>query len=85
MNAVRGDSRNYNTLSALFGFATYVVIVAVIIVYWDYIQFWIYVRYVHLLRLVEEIANHFSGNEIGIPNGNTREDSSFTIIIYLQE
>ena len=64
MNNVRGDSNHYNTLSVLFGFVIKVIIVIVIFVHWDYIQFWIYLRYVQVLRLVEDIVNHFSSNEL---------------------
>ena len=85
MDIVRGNLNHYNTLSALFGFVIKVVIVVVIFVHWDYIQFRIYLRYVQVLRLVEDIANHFSANEIEYPNGNTGEDSPFTITIYFHD
>ena len=86
MNNVRGDSNHYNTLSVLFGFVIKVIIVIVIFVHWDYIQFWIYLRYVQVLRLVEDIVNHFSSNELECPNGNTGDDDFlFTITINFNE
>ena len=83
METVRGFL-SYSTLRALFSFVIKVVIVAVIFVHWEFIHFWIYMRYLHVLRLVEDIANHLSSKKIEFPNGNTGEDSLF-IIIHLHE